>query len=201
MSVTVVRGGTLPPVNYKEVLRYAGVRAADSATEALLPVCEKLIAPHVSPRACYREMAVTRTDGELFIGSAATSSLALERSLQGCDRVVLFGATLGLDVDRLIVRESAASPATALLLDALAVERIEAFCDTLCAELSAHYAAEGRFLCPRYSPGYGDLPLFFQETIFSLLDLPKTIGLTLNKSLMMSPQKSVTALLGIRKRP
>ena len=50
---------------------------------------------------------------------------------------------------------------------------------------------------PRFSPGYGDFPLEFQKDIFNLLSPNKRIGLTLNNSLLMSPTKSVTAVVGI----
>ena len=201
MSVQIVTGVPLPPVNKKEVLRYAGVRTADEQTEARLAVCEEMLLPLLFPRACYRSLALTRTEDALSFGCAHTCSLSLRRALSECDSVLLFGATLGLAVDRLIARQAALSPATALLLDALAVERIEAFCDTVCAELSAKYAAEGVSLRPRFSPGYGDLPLTLQRDMLSLLELSKSIGITLNESLLMTPQKSVTAIIGIKKEP
>lgn len=50
---------------------------------------------------------------------------------------------------------------------------------------------------PRFSPGYGDLPLSAQREIFAVLDCGKRIGLMLNDSLLMSPSKSVTAFVGI----
>ena len=50
---------------------------------------------------------------------------------------------------------------------------------------------------PRFSPGYGDLSLEMQRDIFRVLDCPRKIGLTLNESLLMSPSKSVTAIIGI----
>ena len=53
------------------------------------------------------------------------------------------------------------------------------------------------FLPPRFSPGYGDLPLSLQRDIFRVLDCPRKIGLTLNESLLMSPSKSVTAIVGL----
>ena len=46
---------------------------------------------------------------------------------------------------------------------------------------------------------YGDLPLEMQKDIFNVLDCSKRIGLTLNESLLMSPSKSVTAIIGISK--
>jgi len=52
-------------------------------------------------------------------------------------------------------------------------------------------------LKPRFSPGYGDLPLETQREIFDVLDCSRRIGLMLNDSLLMSPTKSVTAFVGV----
>jgi cobalamin-dependent methionine synthase I len=55
-------------------------------------------------------------------------------------------------------------------------------------------------LRPRFSPGYGDLPLELQTNLFKVLDCQHFIGLTLNDSMLMSPSKSVTAIVGLRER-
>ena len=36
-----------------------------------------------------------------------------------------------------------------------------------------------------------------QREIFAALDCPRKIGLTLNESMLMSPSKSVTAIIGV----
>ena len=79
------------------------------------------------------------------------------------------------------------------MFDALATERIEALCDVFCEDIEKEYGKTR----PRFSAGYGDLPLELQREIFSVLDCPKSIGLTLTDSLLMSPSKSVTAIVGI----
>jgi hypothetical protein len=50
----------------------------------------------------------------------------------------------------------------------------------------------------RFSPGYGDLGLENQKIIYDLLNLDK-LGIRLNESLTMVPEKSVTAISGIEK--
>ena len=65
--------------------------------------------------------------------------------------------------------------------------------------LSEAESKEGNILCPRFSPGYGDIPLEMQKTFFELLQCQKNLALTLNNSLIMSPEKSVTAFIGIKK--
>jgi len=65
------------------------------------------------------------------------------------------------------------------------------------AELKEEAAAEGKFLRPRFSPGYGDLPLAIQPELFRVLEVQKNTGITLTESLLMMPTKSVTALIGV----
>ena len=80
------------------------------------------------------------------------------------------------------------------MMQAVGAERVEALCDAFCEQFRRE---NGVGLRPRFSPGYGDLPLAAQRELFALLDCPRKIGLTLNESLLMSPTKSVTAFAGI----
>ena len=106
-------------------------------------------------------------------------------------------ATLGVGVDRLLAREEARSPSAAVVTDALASAMIESVCDALCQKLSE----DGYALRPRFSPGYGDLPLDCQSKLLSLLGTPSRIGLSHNDSMMMTPTKSVSAIVGILQFP
>ena len=107
---------------------------------------------------------------------------------------ILFAATVGVEIDRLIGKYGRLSPTKALLFQAIGAERIEALCDAFCADIKKEYNTG---LEPRFSPGYGDLPLSAQKNIFAVLDPERRIGLTLNSSLLMSPSKSVTAFVGL----
>ena len=184
-----------PPVNRREALRYAqwprgeDCPALDALAERAAPLLQDQVLWAVYP---------LREEGDsLDLGFARTGSRDLRRSLAGCDRVLLMAATLGVGLDREIARRAALSPAEALLLHGLGAERVEALCDAFCAAQAQSLAAEGSLLRPRFSPGYGDLPLELQREIFSALDCPRRLGLTLNPSLLMAPAKSVTALAGI----
>ena len=68
-------------------------------------------------------------------------------------------------------------------------------------EMKIDYENKHLFLRSRFSPGYGDLGLEMQKDIFAVLDCPRKIGLSLNESLLMSPSKSVTAIIGISNVP
>ena len=137
------------------------------------------------------------SDETLDLGFSTVTSHSLSRALSGCESTVVFAATLGIDFDRLLVRYGKISSTKQLLLQAIGAERIESLCDLFCRELAEDHAREGKRVRPRFSAGYGDLPLAMQREIFAALDCPKHIGLTLNDSLLMSPTKSVTAIVGI----
>ena len=182
----------LPPVEIREVLRYAGDRAGTSEerVHALLPDA----ASHLHPRVCYDlfPLGEVRED-HVDLGFMTLASRSLALLLEKASSVLVFAATLGLDYDRRIARAQRLSPADAWLLHAIGTERIEALCD----DFENWLRGQGLSLTRRFSPGYGDVPLDLQTDLFRVLDCPRKIGLTLNASLLMSPSKSVTALIGL----
>lgn len=194
-SVILTKNYPEPVFDKSEILRYAGCKAADDEISALLNGCIEEVKEKLVYRVCHCELSVTAADGICDFGAFKTESKNLADNLKDCQSVILFGATLGVEIDRLIMKYGSISPARALMLQALGAERIEALCDAFCNEIKGKYGAP---LKPRFSPGYGDLPLETQREIFSLLDCPKRIGLSLNDSLLMSPTKSVTAFVGIK---
>lgn len=185
---------TEPAFGEEEILRYAGCKEVDDKTYALMQSCVAEVKDKLTYKVCYRELPVT-IDGEICnFGTFQLQSKNLARNLKGCEKVILFGATIGVGIDRLIARYGRIAPSKALMFQAIGAERIEALCDLFCADISKEYGTE---LKPRFSPGYGDLSLAAQKDVFAILDCEKRIGLTLNDSLIMSPSKSVTAFVGL----
>ena len=189
-----VRQYSAPPVRRNEILRYAGMRGESAEIEPILSECLREIEGQLTYSVCYSEFSLTEREERLDLGFLITESRDLRKNLSGCSSGIVFAATLGLAPDRLIARYALTSPTKALLFQAIGAERIEALCDLFCKEISEN-EKDSRFR-PRFSPGYGDLPLDVQKNIFSLLDCPRRIGLSLNQSLLLSPSKSVTALIG-----
>lgn len=188
----------LPAVDRKEVLRYMGCREPDSATEELLTqVLSECTQTFAEAAVCYTVLPITWERGSLLLNGETTGSRDLEKALSGCRNAVLFAATVGIGIDRLIARNSRLSPARALCLQALGAERVEALCDAFCAEYGERLQPLGQRLRPRFSAGYGDLPLQVQKDWIRILDCGRQIGIFLNESLTMSPSKSVTAVAGV----
>ena len=121
----------------------------------------------------------------------------LKKNLSGCRAVIIFAATIGAGIDRLIRRYERTRPATGIILQGAGAERVEALCNLFNDEVSAAAKKAGFNTHPRYSPGYGDLSIEVQPHLLQLLDAEKRLGITLGASYLMSPSKSVTAIIGI----
>lgn len=181
------------PISKKEILRYAGCKKADEATEDLLSQCLKEAENVLTYKVSFRSFSLEMYGQVCTFGDFRVSSRDLAKNLENCEKAVIFAATVGVGIDRLISKYSRISPSKALMFQAIGAERIEALCDAFCDDLKKEYGE----IRPRFSPGYGDVPLEVQREIFSFLDCERKIGLTLNDSLLMSPTKSVTAFVGI----
>ena len=186
-----------PKYNTEDILRYAGVRGTADEFDKILQECLGEAEGVFSYKVCFREFPLVFESDRLDLGFAETASSDLRKNLSGCESITLFAATVGLGIDRLIARYSSFSPVKSLFFQAIGAERIESLCDAFNAELRADKSAQGHGTRPRFSPGYGDLPLELQKDILRVLDCQRKIGLFLNESLLMSPSKSVTAIIGV----
>ena len=194
LNAVLVKTYAPPPIDEKEILRYAGHRGeADEGIKTLLKECLQECTPCISYRVCYR--AYETETLKTLIGEGKTVC----HYLQGCEYAVAFAATVGLEMDRLIQKYAVRSTAKALLFQAIGAERIESLCNAFCGDMATLYQKDGFFARPRFSPGYGDFPLLRQKELFSSLDCARKIGLSLTDSFLMTPSKSVTAVMGFSK--
>ena len=184
----------------KEAIRYLGYgsHAVDDQTFALIADSFQSLQSVVNKRSIYRIFVLEHTDDyEIRFGNLKVESKSLGRNLLGCDRIVLFGATLGIGVDQLITRTSLRDMAKAVTLQACAAAILEEYCDECQTSIGEEMQKDGRYLRPRFSPGYGDFSLSHQPQLLRMIESAKTIGLTMTDSFLMTPTKSVTALIGV----
>ena len=184
------------PVNIKEVLRYSGAKTTDKNLKILIEncalECEKEKA--INYAVCFTETPVSVNSNITDFCAFKLESKNLAVAMRGAKSALIFACTIGMGIDRLINKYSEINPSRALVFQALGAERVETFTDVFLAD---YEKTRGISLSPRFSAGYGDLPLTAQKNVFDLLDPQKRLGLTLNDSLLMSPSKSVTAFVGI----
>ncbi len=187
-------------INRGQVLRYLGYgrTAPDAPTAALLEECLKEFAAYADYRACSVRLPVAVTGTNVSMGGLTVTSASLAKNLAGCGEVILFAATIGAEAD--LRRSSAAvrSAAKAVVLDAIGTAAVEAWCNKLCENWQSQVAPLQ--LRPRFSPGYGDVPLELQRSLLSLLDSSRRAGISLTGALLMTPHKSVSAIVGVGER-
>ncbi len=136
-------------------------------------------------------------DNEMKIESMRICSKNLSKNLRGCERVILLGATLGIQVDRWMKRYSYMDMAKVLVVQACAAAMLEEYLDNWQKEQEQHFIKENWYLRPRFSPGYGDFSIGHQRQILEMLQATKRIGLSMTDSSMLTPTKSVTAVIGM----
>ncbi len=184
------------PANEKEVLRYLGYRGSytvDDVTMNMVRSCIDDMQKIIAPAAVYEEFDLNIDGESISFADVTLVSHDLSKNLAGCRKVVLLAATIGSAVDAMIRREQLLDSARAAVLQSCGAMFVEEFVDILNDKITAQ--AEGK-THPRYSPGYGDVKLDTQRDFFRLLPCSRA-GLTLMDSLIMAPEKSVTAFIGI----
>ncbi len=190
---------TPPPIDKNEVLRYLGYGKAvpDSATARLIEGCAAQLANVINPRCVYAVFPIIiSADGIHLEGcNLVLTGKDIAAHLKNCRLAVLSAATLSQPADRLLRRASAADITSGLIMDSCATVAVEQLCDSMEEDIKQQYPDS--FFTSRYSPGYGDLPLETQQDFLSVLDTPLKIGLCATKESILTPRKSVTAVIGI----
>lgn len=194
-----------------EALRYLGVRpggaenpAARELQEAAKDMLNRLESS-ITPKTLLRVYALShQPDGSIVLTGAdgcpvmTLSGRLAQTMLKDCQQAALMLSTLGLPFDSLLRTQQARGMAEAAMLDALGNVLVEEACDRLEEALRSRFPH--LHLTDRFSPGYGDLPLALQPALLDMAEA-RRIGVSCTPSLLMTPQKSVSALIGLADRP
>lgn len=173
-----------------EALRYLGVRSdADGTLHAQMAALARELESRITPR---------YTWAAADIAALALPGDTAKRMLADCSLAAVLNCTLGAAFDRWVRQLQARDMTRAVMLDALGSAYVEAGCDAAEEVIRARFPA--LFLTDRFSPGYGDLPLEVQPRLMQIAGAGR-IGVTLTDSMLMNPQKSVTAVVGLAKTP
>lgn len=179
-------------IRMKEAVRYLGYghHAIDERTLELIQTSFKELDECSSERFVYRIFEISiEGSNRIYLDNLLVCSEDLCKNLTGCREAVVFAATLGPEVDRLIKKYAIKDMSKAVVMQACAAAKLEAYCDSIQSKLG--------YFRMRFSPGYGDFSLEYQKEILALLDSSKRIGLSMTEASMLVPTKSVTAIIGI----
>ncbi|MBO4864783.1 MAG: Vitamin B12 dependent methionine synthase activation subunit [Eubacterium sp.] len=187
-------------VNKNEIQRYLGYRGVteiDAQISAMIDDCIMEMSSQVAPKSIFRSYPLEIGPDSIDFADIHVTSKNLLKNIKGCKEIVMMAATIGLGPDMLVRRTEVRDIMRAYVYQATGAAMVEAYCDEVNEKIKEEAAARGLYARPRFSPGYGDFPLEVQKDFVRILDMPKTIGVTLSDSLLMTPTKSVTAVIGL----
>lgn len=198
----------LEELDIKEVLRYMSSSASnggENMTDNFLKLINDTIKEslkYIKSLFVYKKFSIKILDDETI--SIDNTSVCLKgkdivNHLRNCDYIYLIAITLGNELDRQIKIKTYIEPEVSVILDSCGSVAVESIADMIEKDIEENAKKEGYNITWRYSPGYGDLPLQAGKDIIDLLDATKKIGLTTTRSFMMTPCKSVTAIIGLSK--
>ena len=190
-------------IDWAEARRYLGYKPGNPPSpqiEEILRDCGLELMNAARPKAVWKRFPLTvQKDGALELAGMEISSCDLAVHLNGCREAVLLGATLGVETDRLIRKAEIGEISRAVMLQACAASLLESWCDQWCDEIAGQVSP--LLLRPRFSPGYGDFSVSHQIGMLSALEAGKRIGLSATDGMMLTPVKSVTAVVGLTDQP
>lgn len=183
-----------PHVRRAEMLRYArcgdGVGVEKEAEQA-----QRLVDDLLRPAAAAVVFDIKRNGEKIFVADTELEGKSIKKLLAPCNKCVVMAITVGFELDMKIAALGSSSPALSLLADAAASSAVEDACDACCESIESELGVK---LTPRFSPGYGDLPMNIQPALLTLTNARRDLGLTVGSGCMLSPIKSVTAIAGIK---
>ncbi len=180
-------------IERREVLRYLGYKGQeineelDNKISEAISICEKL----VQPKSIVKRYKLDKENRMLGGTTLHLKGDVIWKHLEKCSEVYLIAGTLGFDIEKRIARAFKEDATLAVILDSAATAAIESYLDDV------EKSFPEKDLRWRFSCGYGDWPIEQQKEICNLLNTPKEIGVFCSSAYMLTPQKSVTAIVGI----
>ena len=158
----------------------------------------KKIEGFLNPKFIWSKFGLEKLNNGIKIANTEFISGDILRLMQKSEECILLAITLGAEIDRQIILSQKNNMLDGIALDACASVLVDEICNDMTRKKILPELNQDQYLTSRFSPGYGDLNLKYNKDIIEILNATKMIGLSVTGSYMMTPVKSVTALVGIK---
>jgi len=155
---------------------------------------------YIEPHLIYEVREILGIDGDSIRlrGGQVIHSRRIARTLEGCDLLVAFIATLGGEISGRIDELTGENHLSdAYIVDSMGSVAVEDMVERFHLNAENMYKAASRSVTMRFSPGYCDWNIKEQRTIFSLF-APDRVGVELTDTFLMRPRKSISGVFGVK---
>lgn len=195
---------TIPRLSYGDILRYLGYRNTDipETLENLIRNCIDLTLQTIQAKSIFHRYPISVLPEGIAVSGTnlILEGQSIRTHLQQSQEIFLLAGTIGVEIDKLIRAKMVVAPDEGVILDSCATVAIETLMDMTEENIRDGCSRNEETITWRFSPGYGDLPLDTHTNLLAALDAFKKIGLTVSRSLMLIPSKSVTAIIGVTQK-
>lgn len=194
-------------IDFKEVLKELGFKQVSTI---LTPPMEKMIKEEIEkaeglihPKTDFISFNLTSvTEDEITsdFDTLCFKTKYLAKHLKDCSRASLFVCTIGSRLEESIKGYFTEGEQTrAYIMNGIGSAAVEEVANYVNQLIIKEAEKEGFETVKRFSPGYGDWNLSDQKVIFKVLN-PSSIGIVLGERCFMIPEKSITAIVGWKKK-
>jgi hypothetical protein len=119
----------------------------------------------------------------------------LAARMSGIRELCCFAVTLGKAVDERIKQQGKTAMLQAMMLDSAASVLADLYADQVHQHINRHYRQQGLQSSFRFSPGYCDWPMKAGQAALVPFLEPASIGISASDTGLMTPRKSITAVV------
>lgn len=179
-----------------ETRRYAGLQRAEFNQELIDNAClEAQLLIH--PQGVWHIYDYNPATQEVVGENMILQGKSIGKHLHNCEKIIFLSATLGEEIEEQVTQSFADGKYSfSVLLDAAATTAVEQVADNMEKAIFNVVKRQGFAMKWRFSPGYGDWPIEQQPDVLRLAH-GSEIGVSLTESLMLTPRKSITAVIGL----
>ncbi len=153
---------------------------------------ENILKANINAKYSAKIVDIVCENDSVKIYGVTINSSSLYKNLKGSNKAVVLCVTLGHLVDKTLNKFSLKSTYEHFLVDAIYSSLCESLCNLVDKKLTKNYKTKNRF-----SVGYGDCSIEYQRLILDLLNAEKYLNVKLSDSFLMTPTKTITAIIGI----
>lgn len=191
MNITLTKEKVLKYLGYRNQDISSLINTIENAIKELLLISKIDYIIDYQDIISMDEKAITLDNGLFLQGNSIINRL------NGSDQAIIIIATIGNSFDQKMLTLQRIAPLDAMIFDAAGSALVEEVMDGINQKLIADNPEKN--LTRRFSPGFGDLPLSTNKSIIDIYNATRRIGVVINKNFLMTPSKTVTAIIGIKR--